>query len=164
MDWFPEFILQHLNFTGKCYRHCDKPTSMKVISKEPGSLLGAYVCPDGFVSQVVYFSTKPDREYFLRTLTAEVGQEHLNPRDIRVASRHGWELGREAEKALRSKLGEAGVIHELYWTRYPRTDAEKLMVVSLCTGDGAKAGCLRLFMHARSSIEKFCPSCKAKNA
>lgn len=137
---------------------------MKVISKSADSLIGAYVCADSVVSQVVYFSTASDREYFIRTLTAQVGQEHLNPRDIRVASRHGWELGGDAEKELRSKLGEAGVIHEIYWTRYPRTDAEKQLVASLCTGNGAKAGCMRLFMHDRASIEKFCPSCKAKNA
>lgn len=99
MDWVPEFILQHLNFTGKCYRHCDKPTSMKVISKSADSLIGAYVCADSVVSQVVYFSTASDREYFIRTLTAQVGQEHLNPRDIRVASRHGWELGGDGERA-----------------------------------------------------------------
>jgi len=135
---------------------------MQALSKGPESLIGAYVCPDGVVSQVVYFSTKPDREYFIRTLAAQVGQEHLNSRDIRVASRHGWELGGEAEKALRSKLGKAGVIHETYWTRYPRTDVEKQLVASLCAGDSAKAGCMKLFMHDRTSVEKFCPSCKAK--
>jgi len=161
MDWFPEFVLRHLNFTGKCYRHCDKPTSMQVLSKTPTSLLGVYVCPENVISQVVYFSETLDHEDFVHTLTEQVGKEHGDLRDVRVASRHGWELEGDAESELRSKLGPAGVIHETYWTRYPRTDAEKRWVVSLCIGDEAKAGCMKLFMHGRNSVEKFCPSCRA---
>ena len=164
MDWFAEFVLQHLRFTGKCFRHCDKPTSMTVVSEEPDAIVGAYACPDGVVSQVVNFSTKPDRENFIRMLTAQVGQEHLKPRDIRVATRHGWELGRDAEKMLRSKLGEDGAIHQIYWTRYPRTDEEKQLVVSLCRGYARNAGCIKLFMRDRASLENLCPSCQAKNA
>lgn len=163
MDQFPEFVLKYLNFTGKCFRHCEKPTTMKVVSQNSDRLVGAYVCPDGFVSQVVYFSTQPDSEWFERMLRAQVGPENINHRDIRFASRHGWELGGDAQAALRSKLGEGGVIHEVYWTRYPKTEEEKQQVVSLCVGDGSKAGCMKLFMHNRNSVERFCPSCKANN-
>ncbi len=135
---------------------------MKVISKESSSLVGAYVCPDGFVSQVVYFSLQPDREWFERMLSDQVGKENLNHRDIRIASRHGWELGGNARNILQSKLGEGGAIREVYWTRYPKTEAQKQQAVSLCIGEGVKAGCMKLFMHDRNSMETFCPSCIVK--
>lgn len=89
MDWFPEFVLKYLNFTGKCFRHCEKPTTMKVISQNSAQLVGAYVCPDGLVSQVVYFSLEPDQVWFERMLSDQVGKENLSPKDVRVASPHG---------------------------------------------------------------------------
>ncbi len=162
MDWFPEFVLKYLNFMGKCYWHCERATSMNVISQESSSLVGAYVCPDGFVSQVVYFSLQPDREWFEHILSDQVGKENLSPRDIRLASRHGWELGGYARDILQSNLGECGSISEIYWTRYPKTEAQKQQAVSLCIGEGLKIGCMKLFMHGRNSVEKYCPSCKAK--
>lgn len=162
MDWFPDFILKYLSFTGKCFRHCEKPTSMKVISRDSANLVGAYVCPDGFVSQVVYFSLAPDQPWFEAMLSDQVGKENLSQRDIRVASRHGWELGGQAQGTLQSKLGERGAIREIYWTRYPKTDAQKQQAVSLCMGKVSRAGCMKLFIHDRNSLETLCPSCKAK--
>lgn len=163
MDNVPELVLKYLNFTGKCFRHCDQPTSMRIISQNPNSLVGAYICPDGFVSQVVYFSTQPDREWFQAMLRDQLGAGNVNDRDIRLASRHGWELGKGAQEAFKSSLGETSVLLETYWTRYPQTEEQKQQAVSLCVGEGAKAGCSRLFIHDRKSVERFCPSCKARN-
>jgi len=162
MDWFPEFVIKYLNFTGKCYRHCDKPTAMKVVSQNSTSLVGAYICPQGFVSQVVYFSIKPDREWFESSLRAQVGQEKVIHRDLRVASRYGWELGGDAQETLDSRLGEGTGVTEIYWTRYPKTEEEKQQGVSLCVGDGSKVGCMKLFMRDRNSTERLCLSCRAK--
>ena len=162
MDWFPEFVIKYLNFTGKCYRHCDKPTAMKVVSQNSTSLVGAYICPQGFVSQVVYFSIKPDREWFESSLRAQVGQEKVIHRDLRVASRYGWELGGDAQETLGSRLGEGTGVTEIYWTRYPKTEEEKQQGVSLCVGDGSKVGCMKLFMRDRNSTERLCLSCRAK--
>jgi len=162
MDTLPELVLKYLTFTGKCFRHCEKPTAMKVVSHGSNRLVGAYVCPDGFVSQVVYFSTQPDREWFRRTLSDQVGSENVSDRDIRTASRHGWELAEGAQEAFKSNFGAAAVIHETYWTRYPKTEEQKQQAVSLCVGDGTKAGCMKLFMHNRNSVERLCTSCKAK--
>jgi hypothetical protein len=162
MDWFPEFVRKYLNFTGKCYRHCDKPTAMTVVSQNSTGLVGAYLCPEGVVSQVVYFSTQPDREWFENSLREQVGQENVNHRDLRVASRHGWELGGDAQEILDSRLGEGAGVTEIYWTRYPKTEEQKQQAVSLCVGDGSNAGCMKLFMHDRNSVERLCPSCRAK--
>ena len=160
MDWLPKFVQEHLSFTGKCFRHCDKPTSMKVISQASNLVLGAYTCPDGFVSQVVYFSQRPDLKWFNSTLSSQVGPENFTTNDVRVATRHGWELGGDAYERLKAQLGPNPSITEVYWTRYARTDEQKRIAISLCTGDGSRAGCLRLFAHESDKVQRFCPACR----
>ena len=135
---------------------------MKLISADSTRVLGAYVCSDGFVSQVVYFSPKPDSKWFNDLISGQVGEENFTSKDVRLASRHGWELGGNAVATLEAKLGTNPSITEIYWTRYPRTEAQKQVAISLCTGDSSQSGCLKLFAHDRNSVERFCPSCKAK--
>jgi hypothetical protein len=135
---------------------------MKLISQDSTRVVGAYVCPDGFVSQVVYFSQKPDLKWFEGMLVGQVGKENFTSNDVRVASRHGWELGRDALETLEEKLGTGASITEVYWTRYARTDAQKKIAVSLCRGDSSQGGCMRLFAHDRNDVKRFCPSCEAK--
>ena len=80
-----------------------------------------------------------------------------------MASRHGWELGEDAQEILGARLGEGAKITEVYWTRYPKSEEEKQQAVSLCIGDGSKTGCMKLFIHDRKSVERLCPSCKVKS-
>jgi hypothetical protein len=134
---------------------------MRVVVEDSTRVLGAYVCPDGFVSQVVYFSQKPDLKWFADKITSEVGQENFTQNDVRVASRHGWELGGNAFETLEAKAGINSPITEVYWTRYARTDAEKPIAISLCIGDRSRSGCLKLFAHDRNTAERFCPACKS---
>jgi hypothetical protein len=160
LEWFPEFVQNYLSFKGKCFRHCDKPTSMQVVSRETSQVLGAYVCPDGFVSQVVYFSLTPDMKSFENKITSQVGKENFAPNDVRVGSRHGWELGGNARDTVEANLGADRAITEVYWTRYARTDAQKQVAISICAGDSSRKGCLKLFAHDSSTAERFCPTCK----
>jgi len=161
MGWFPEFVHNYLTFTGKCYRHCDKTTTIRVVSQDSDQVLGAYVCPSGAVSQVVYFSPKPNLTWFKKFLSNQVGTENVQTRDIRLATRHGWELGKGAQEAVESKLGSKGTIREVYWRRYPKTDEQKEKIVSLCIGTESKPGCLKLFMQGMKSNERLCPACRA---
>lgn len=135
---------------------------MKVITQGEGRVVGAYVCPSGFVSQVVYFGPNPDLEWFRNMLTEQVGQGNVSVRDIRVASRHGWELGAGAQESLESKQGRGQPVKEIYWTRYPKTEEQKRQAVSLCIGNSSRVGCSRLFIHDRNVEEELCPACKAK--
>lgn len=160
MDWLPKFVEEHLTFTGKCFRHCGRPTSMKVMSKDSTRVLGAYTCPDGFVSQVVYFSQKPNLNWFSTTISRQVGAKNFTTNDVRVATRHGWELGGNARKSLKAKSRSKPSLTEVYWTRYPRTDAQKEIAISLCTGSASRPGCLKLFSHASGKVEKLCPACR----
>lgn len=162
VDWFPEFVHKYLVFIGKCYRHCNRPTSLKLVSQDSGHVVGAYVCPDGVVSQVVYISQEPDFAWFEDFLSNQVGKENVDRRDIRVATRHGWELGGDAQGILEAKTGSGSSVKEVYWTRYPKTEEQKERLVSLCMHDGSKAGCMKLFVHGKNSYEKLCPVCRAK--
>jgi len=162
MDWFSEFVLKYLSFKGKCFRHCDKPTSLHVLSQEPSGLIGAYVCPDGFVSQVVYFSQSPDMKWFENRITSQVGEENFATNDVRIGSRHGWELGGDAQQRLETELGKNKHVTEVYWTRYARSDAQKRVAISLCLGEGARKGCLSLFAHDLERLERLCPNCRVK--
>lgn len=118
---------------------------MRVVAEDSTSIVGAYVCPDGFVSQVVYFSQKPDLKWFTDKLEMEVGKENFTSNDVRVASRHGWELGGNAFEALEAKAGTNSPITEVYWTRYARTDAAKQIAISLCVGDRSAVRLLEAF-------------------
>ena len=163
MDWLSKFVEEHLSFTGKCFRHCDKPTSMKLIHEDSSRVLGAYACPDGFVSQVVYLSQKPDINWFKRTINSQIGNENFTASDIRVATRHGWELGGTAYETLKTHLRSNSSLTEVYWTRYARTDAQKKIAISLCVGDTSRRGCLKLFAHEAEKTELFCPACRRGN-
>jgi len=158
MEWFPVFVRKYLTFTGKCYRHCDKPTSMKVLSEGSTEVVGAYVCPDGIVSQVIRFSVKPNSARFQDTLSGQVGSENVSPRDIRVATRHGWELGSNATEVLESNLGAGGTVTEEYWRRYPKTDEDKKKAISICRS------CNRLFVHDTDDKDRLCSACKKKQS
>lgn len=162
MDWFPTFVQKYLAYTGKCYRHCDRPTTLRVISQNSEHVLGAYTCPDGVVSHVVYLSPRPNVAWFEDTLSDQLGKQNVEGRDVRLASRHGWELGEGAREELVRELGDAGSITEVYWRRYPQSDEQKQMLVSMCIGNGIKPGCLRLFMQSEKSGERLCPACRAK--
>jgi hypothetical protein len=164
MEWLPDFVDKHLTFTGKCFRHCDKHTQLRVLSKNEDHLVGAYTCPEGAVSQVVYFSLKPDLTWFQKMLSSQVGVENTASRDIRLATRHGWELGNNAQKEIESKLGPGGAIKEAYWRMYPSTDNQNEKIVALCIGEDSKAGCLNLFMKEKESNEKLCSACRTKKA
>jgi hypothetical protein len=133
---------------------------MKVLVQDPTRIIGAYVCPDGFVSQVVYFSQKPNLKWFSDTIVNQVGSENFTTNDVRVATRHGWELGGGAVETLEAQLGPNPSVTEVYWTRYPKTEAQKQIAISVCTGDVSHPGCLRLFAHDRNEIERLCPTCR----
>ena len=133
---------------------------MRTIKGSGEEVVAAYTCPDGIVSQVVYFTkSMPDLEWFRDFLSEQVGKRNVSKRDLRIASRYGWELGREARQELESQLGQKGKITEVYWTRYPKTEQQKKIAISLCIGDSNEPGCMKLFAHSRRSKLARCPVC-----
>jgi hypothetical protein len=157
-------IDNYLTYTGKCFHHCENPTTMRILDEADGKVVAAYTCPDGLVSQVVYFTdSKPNLEWFREFLSQQIGKRQVSKRDIRIANRYGWELGGNARQTIGSQLGPERKLVEVYWTRYPKTAQQKKIAVSLCIGDSTRPGCLKLFSHGRKSNPILCPECKLKN-
>src|SRR5271157_4815369 len=105
----------------KCARHCERPTRFVPLLEENDKFVGAYVCPDEYVSRVVYFSKDLDMNWFETFLRDQAG-DRLRSRDLRRATRHGWELGPEAEKRIKVLVDPARGLGEAYWTFYARND------------------------------------------
>jgi hypothetical protein len=144
-----QFARKYLIAVGiPCSRHCTKVVNFVVLNDEPDRLVGAYACPDNYVSRIVYFSSKPDGAWFETYLRDELGGgDRIKSVDIRRATRHGWEIGREAERELASYPGG---VTEYYWTFYPRSDEEKNNGTFLCEK------CGKLFVKPNSSTERIC--------
>jgi hypothetical protein len=154
-----EFVETYLRFTGSCRRHCDNPTSFVTLWSDVEHVVGAYVCPAAYVSRVISVSRKPDLKWFRTFLTAQVGEEIVVDRDIRPATRHGWELGKEAV----AEIGEVSPTHRVqavYWTIYPRTENAKSRGVFLCSDPEGDRGCHKLFVQDLTATNTLCPKCR----
>jgi len=154
-----EFVEAYLTFDGQCYRHCDSPSSFVDLRSDSDNVIGAYVCPSGYVSRVVYFSVHPDVKQLRSFLISQVGKEIVNDRDIRPATRHGWELGGDAMAEIR-EVSPAGVIKEIYWTVYAKTEDERKRGVFVCSHRKKGMGCNGLFVQDKKSRNRLCPKCK----
>ena len=154
-----EVVERYLSFKGLCRRHCNKPTSLIELWSDSNTVVGAYVCPDGYVSRVIYFSTAPDVAWFKTFLTTQVGEGVLKDRDLRPATRHGWEL-EGGDSTNISNMRSTSGIKEVYWTRYPRTEEEKRRGIFLCSDTLTGERCRRLFVQDTHSPDRLCPQCR----
>ncbi len=155
----PGFVNKYLVQTDvKCYRHCEKPAKFVPIYQKESSLVGAYVCPEGYVSRVVYFADNPDAHWFEEFLGEQAGPERLRGKDIRKATRYGWELGGEAEMEI-SKVSKSGKLVQYYWTFYPQNDQDEQVGTFLCPKE--KGGCGKLYTELKTDDAVLCPECRA---
>ncbi len=152
-------IVRYLTFKGRCRKHCEKSTSFVELWSGLDGVVGAYVCPDGYVSRVVYFSANPDIEWFKNFLSSQFREEIVNSRDIRPATRYGWELGDIALAEIREISPTTG-IKEIYWTIYPQNEDEKRRGVFLCLTD--RGECQKLFIQDIKSRNRLCLKCTKK--
>ena len=151
------FVNKYLVVEGlSCGRHCQQPTKFHVLHSGR-DLVGAYVDPENYVSRAVYFSAKPNPTWFENFLKEQAGESRVRKKDIRYATRHGWELGGNAEKEI-SQISPDG-IREYYWTFYAQNDADKREGTFLCAKENG--GCGRLFTQKLDGAKKLCPSCSA---
>jgi hypothetical protein len=152
---FLDFVNKYLVVnTAKCYRHCQEPSRFVSIFTGDSSVVGAYICPSSYISRVVYFADPPDRDWFEKFLAEQVGPM-LRSRDLRVATRHGWELGGDAEAEILA-ISDTGDLKEYYWTFYPKSDEEKVEGAFIC------ANCGTLFWKSFSDESSLCPNCASK--
>ena len=154
-----EFVEKYLTFQGQCYRHCDNPSSLVHLRADSKNVIGAYVCPGGYVSRVVYFSVNPDIKLLKAFLYSQIGAEIVTDCDLRPATRHGWELGNDALAEI-GKVSHTGVIKEVYWTVYPKTEDERNRGIFICSHLEKGRTCNRLFIQDKKSRNRLCPKCK----
>jgi hypothetical protein len=152
------FVDRFLNVQATCRRPCGKPSRLKELWANHESIIGAYTCPDGHVSRVVYFSESPNFVWFQKFLSSKLGEEIVAQRDIRPATRYGWELQGDALSELQT-ISSTGSIKEVYWTRYP-TEADQNRKVFLCSNHRKGTKCNKLFMQNIQSPNALCPQCK----
>ena len=156
-DRFLEFVKSYLvSKEAKCSRHCTEAATFVPLVEEKGSLIGAYVCPSGYASRVVYFAERADESWFEKILSEQVGQDRVRSKDIRVATRHGWELGGNAEEEIKEIFPEHKMIKQYYWTSRPKKD-ERLGIF-LCSEE--HEGCGKLFTQDLDHPETLCPNCR----
>jgi hypothetical protein len=152
------FVDRYLNVQALCRRPCGKPSGLRELWSNQESIIGAYVCPDGHVSRVVYFSENPNSAWFREFLTSQLDEEIVAQRDIRPATRYGWELEGDALIGLKT-ISSTASIKEIYWTRYP-TEADQNRRIFLCSDHTKGTGCNKLFVQDIQSPKALCPQCK----
>lgn len=106
---------------GRCYRHCKGPIrTVRVRSTLPGTLL-VRACPAGVVSVTVYaeWAQRDPTRALLRVLRRwTVPGSLARVRDLRLATRHGPELGHTAERVL-ARSRQNRTVRVVYWRVYP---------------------------------------------
>ncbi len=106
---------------GKCYRHCDRPIRSRSLSSRLPGTWQVRACPSGVVSVTTYTEwTRRDPTANVRRVLRRwtVPSKLVRPWDLRIATRHGPELGRAAERVLRKVRPTRGV-RVVYWRVYP---------------------------------------------
>jgi hypothetical protein len=49
-----KFVETYLTFQGQCHRHCDGTSYFVDLRSDSDNVIGAYVCPSGYVSRVAF--------------------------------------------------------------------------------------------------------------
>ncbi len=158
---FLDFVQKNLIIQDtKCYRHCENEAKFVPIHETNSSVVGAYVCPGNYASRVIYFADQPNRSWFENFLREQVGTNRLRSRDVRVASRYGWELGGDAEGGIKKVAPGSESIKEYYWVFYPKDESDRKYGTFRCPPDAD--GCNRLFTKLLADDRKLCPNCSGE--
>ncbi len=106
---------------GKCYRHCDGPVRSAVLRSRLPGRWAVRACPAGVVSVTSYTErTRSDPTAAVRAQLRRwtVPASLVRRFDLRIASRHGPELGLAAERLL-AGTRPARPVRTVYWRVYP---------------------------------------------
>jgi hypothetical protein len=155
MDYqLKSLVFSHLSGSPRCYGHCEQTAGLRIIREDEDGMVGCYVCPSGYVSRIVRYSTKRDEEWFTSYLKELLGvQLDVKPQDVRVATRYNWDLGLGGEK-------HEAVLREHYWVQsYRRTksDDPNRQAVFMCSQ------CDSIFLQPASSNNTLCQGCAPRN-
>jgi hypothetical protein len=137
-----------------CARHCEKTTHFAALMENRDKMIGAYICPDNYVSRMVAFELQESDggiPWLIGYVRNELdGGSLVRDKDFRSATRHGWELGGNAEEEIKSFTYQTKGLREYYWTFYARSDEEKKIGNFLCEK------CGKLYTQPMTSKSKVC--------
>jgi hypothetical protein len=161
----PRVILRALGSPGgRCYRHCDEPVRARLVkSRLPGTWT-VRACPSGVVSVTSYAEwTRRDPTVAVRKVLQSwtVPRSLVRTWDLRLATRHGPELGRVPERILREAHPSRGV-RAVYWRVYPyraRDNSERRLFVCFRRGHTGPV----FFGAPPSGAPPACPVCRARS-
>lgn len=144
-----ELVITNLSGSVPCFGHCSDNSTLRIV-RDGQPLVGAYVCPSGYVSRLVVYSDRAETT-MLKELVKEVGAGKIDVQDpdIRVATRHPWDLG---------VSGDADLLKETYWTQsYRRTksDDPNRIAMFLCSS------CNSLFTGPLKTTGSMCNKCSS---
>lgn len=147
-----EVVVERLGGPFQCYGHCKEEASLKFVDSGV-RLVGAVVCPSGYVSRLVGYGPQADPEGLLSFVMSQTtGALPLTASDIRVATRYSTDLG----------IGGSGrVLGEAYWTQnYGKAKSQDPNRPSLfmCSN------CGKLFVQPASSSSSLCGGCSPERA
>ncbi|MGA8276094.1 MAG: hypothetical protein WB852_07375 [Thermoplasmata archaeon] len=146
-----------------CYRHCDRPLRGRTASIRAPGWLCVYACPGGAVSVVTYteWAAADPTPTLMRFARGHTSPPSLVRRwDLRLARRHGPELGLAAERFL-ARAQPPHPVWTVYWRLYP-----------FKRKDGSVHRLFACFRHGRGSVRFFvapgdarsppCPLCRPR--
>ena len=147
-DSIRKTVEMHLTENTKCYNHCESPATHHFIRDDTA----CYACSGGYVSKIIMYGSQADAAG-LRNFVDGLfnGAADIRDEDIRVATRHPWELGIEGTSSGNTVLREA------YWNQnYRRGMSGETDRITLyrCVS------CGKLFMQAYSREPARCEDCK----
>jgi hypothetical protein len=144
---------------GTCYRHCDRPLRIRRISSRLPGNWQVRACPSGVVSVTVYTEwarRDPSRAVRTQLQRWTIPPSSVRPRDLRLATRHGPELGPAAEQLL-AAARPAREVRVVYWRVYPfreRDGIERRLMVCL-----RRTHASPVFFVAAPTTNPGCPVC-----
>jgi len=145
-------VLDLLSGSPRCFGHCEETAKLRVIREDEDGLVGCYVCPSGYISRVVRYSTKNKVDWFTSYLRDLLGSElQVERGDVRVATRYNWDLGLDGGEHV-------PIVKEHYWVQsYRRTksDDPNRRAAFMCSQCGA------IFFQPASSKNTKCQKCLA---
>jgi hypothetical protein len=151
--------------SARCYRHCGRPVRGRTIRAPGPGWLCVYACPGGAVSVTTYTERTlrdptPTLQRFARSRTSPPSL--VRRWDLRLATRHGPELGRNAERLL-ARAHPSRPVRTVYWRRYPYRSADaRAWRLFACFRHGA--GTVRFFVAPAEAESPRCPKCPRPNA
>ncbi|MDV3278489.1 MAG: hypothetical protein LYZ69_08515 [Nitrososphaerales archaeon] len=129
----------------RCYGHCEQPATFRLLESDDVAI-ACYACPGGYVSKVMVYGRSPTLERLRSFLLGALGEgADVSDDDLRVATRHPWDLKASGEDITAS-----------YWTQnYRRTKSEDpdRRALFICSRCGS------LFRRSLSAAESLCQNC-----